>query len=170
MNTVSAIDNNRAFAIGNTGLFAINLTTHAEQWGIADTGFTAARRSWETRSTRSAAPRSAPKCRHRHARGDLQRRANAPRAAHRHRRRSHRRFLQQDIPRSPQRFPIAQHAFRRRTNQPGGQYVVHRQLQHSLCLPALWLSPLAVTVPANETEGMGRWRHDQHPGNPCRAT
>ena len=39
MNTVAAIDNNMAFAIGNTGLFAINLTTHAEQWGIADTGF-----------------------------------------------------------------------------------------------------------------------------------
>ena len=39
MNTVSAIDNNRAFVVGTTGLFAVDLTTHAQLWGIAATGF-----------------------------------------------------------------------------------------------------------------------------------
>ncbi|MCE5268513.1 MAG: M36 family metallopeptidase [Planctomycetaceae bacterium] len=39
MNTVSAVDNNRAFVIGTAGLYAIDLTTHAQLWGLADTGF-----------------------------------------------------------------------------------------------------------------------------------
>ena len=39
MNTVPAIANNTALVVGDTGLFAVNLTTQAVSWSIADTGF-----------------------------------------------------------------------------------------------------------------------------------
>ena len=39
-NTVPAIDNNRAFMIGTTGLIAVDLTAQSQLWSVPDWGFT----------------------------------------------------------------------------------------------------------------------------------